>query len=78
MAADEQARLAVELEYFSRHKTEWLASKTGQYVVIKENRPLGFFPNFEAAYRAGAASYGINTDFLVKQILEHEPIYFVF
>jgi len=77
MAANQQARLAVELEYFSQHKAEWLAHKAGQYVVIKENKPLGFFPNFEAAYRAGAASYGISTDFLVKQVLEHEPVFFV-
>jgi hypothetical protein len=78
MAKDQQARLAVELEYFSRHKPEWLVRKTGQYVVIKNGTPLGFYPNFEAAYRAGAATYGLNTDFLVKQILEHEPVFFVF
>ncbi|MGH9537851.1 MAG: hypothetical protein ACRD3H_08000 [Terriglobales bacterium] len=77
MAADPQSRLAVELEYYIQHKAEWLAHKTGNYVVIKDNRPLGFYPNFEAAYRAGAASYGLNTDFLVKQILEHEPVFFV-
>jgi hypothetical protein len=78
MAADHQARLAVELEYFSQHKTGWLAHKTGQYVVIKERKLLGFYSNFEAAYRAGAAAYGISTDFLVKQILEHEPVFFVY
>jgi len=71
MSGDQQARLAVELEYYAQHKAEWLAHKTGHYVV-------GFYPNFQAAYRAGAASYGLNTDFLVKQILEHEPVFFVF
>ena len=78
MATRQQARLAVELEYFSQHKAEWLAHRTGQYVVIKDNKPLGFYPNFEAAYRAGAAAYGVSTDFLVKQILEHEPVFFVY
>jgi hypothetical protein len=78
MTIEQQARLAVELEYFSRHKSEWLQHKTGQYVVIKENEPLGFYPNFEAAYREGAATFGLETDFLVKQILEHEPAFFVF
>jgi hypothetical protein len=77
LSTDQQARLAVELEYYSRHKSEWLQHKTGQYVVIKENRPLGFYPNFELAYRAGAASFGLETDFLVKQILEHEPVFLV-
>lgn len=78
MATDQQARLAVELDYFSQHKVEWLAHKTGHYVVIKDSGVLGFYPNFEAAYRAGAATYGLSTDFLVKQILEHEPVFFVY
>ena len=78
MAADQSSRLAVELEYYAQHKAEWLAQKTGRYVVIKESGLLGFYPNFEAAYRAGASTYGLNTDFLVKQILEHEPVFFVF
>ena len=78
MALDQHSRLAVELEYYSQHKAEWLAHKTGLYVVVKDSELLGFYPNFEAAYRAGAATYGLNTDFLVKQILEHEPVFFVF
>jgi RecB family exonuclease len=78
MAEDQQTRLAVELEYYARHKAEWLAHKTGLYVVVKDSGLLGFYPNFEAAYRAGAAAYGLNKDFLVKQILEHEPVFFVY
>ena len=77
MATDQQARLAIELDYFSQHKAEWLEHKTGQYVVIKESGLLGFYPNFESAYRAGALCYGLETDFLVKQILEYEPVFFV-
>jgi len=78
VATDQQARLAVELEYYAQHKSEWLAHKTGRYVVIKDSEPLGFYPDFETAYRAGAAAYGLNTDFLVKEILGHEPVFFVF
>ncbi len=77
MAGEHKARLAAELEYFSQHKTEWLAHKSGQYVVIKDSTPLGFYQTFERAYRAGAGAYGIETDFLVKQVLEYEPVFFV-
>lgn len=70
--------MAVELEYYVQHKSEWLAKRAGQYVVVKDTGLLGFYPNFESAYRAGAATYGVNTDFLVKQILEEEPVFFVF
>jgi hypothetical protein len=78
MAVHQQSRLAAELEYYAQHKAEWLAHKTGHYVVIKNSGLLGFYPNFEAAYRAGAATYGLDMDFLVKQILEDEPVFFVF
>jgi hypothetical protein len=78
MDTAEQARLAVELEYYSQHKDRWLKEAPGKYVVIKAADVLGFYETFEAAYRAGAAAYGIRTDFLVKQILEHEPVFFVF
>jgi len=78
MAADQRARLAVEFDYYAQHKTEWLPLQSGHYVVVKDSGLLGFYPTFEAAYRAGAATYGVNTDFLVKQILEHEPVFFVF
>jgi len=78
MATDQQPRLAAELEYFNRHKVEWLAHRTGQYAVVKESGLLGFYPSFEAAYRAGADRYGTDTDFLVKQILEYEPVFLVF
>jgi hypothetical protein len=78
MAANRQPRLAVELEYYAQHKAQWLAQRTGPYVVIKDSAVLGFYSNFEAAYRAGAAAYGLSTDFLVKQILEHEQVFFVY
>jgi len=77
MAADQQTRLRIELDYYAQHKGEWLVHKGGQYVVIKDSTPLGFYQTFEAAYRAGAGAYGIETDFLVKQILEYEPVFFV-
>jgi len=77
MAANQESRLAVELEYYAQHKAEWLAHKTGLYVVVKDSGLLGFYPNFESAYRAGATRYGLETDFLVKRILEYEPVFFV-
>lgn len=78
MSAEEQTRLASELEYYETHKLEWLRQHPGDYVVVKGRSILGFYRAFEAAYRAGASSYGIGADFLVKQILEHEPVFFVF
>jgi hypothetical protein len=78
MDVDEQARLAIELQYFALHKTDWLTQHAGKYVVIKDTTVLGFYPTFEAAYRDGASKWTINADFLVKRIAEHEPVFFVF
>ena len=78
MGAAKKARLVRELDYYALHKKEWLSSHREQYVVLKDHAVLDFFPTFEAAYQAGAAAWGINTDFLVKQIVEREPVFFVF
>ena len=77
MATDQQARLGIELGYYAQHAPEWVAQRTGEYVVIKNAKVLGFYPDFETAYKAGAAKYGFETDFLVKQILEYEPVFIV-
>lgn len=77
MARDQRSRLAVELDYYGEHAREWVAQRAGQYVVIKNTGVLGFYPDFETAYRAGAGTYGLETDFLVKQILEYEPVFIV-
>ena len=77
MDTEQPARLAIELDYYGQHAREWAAQKAGQYVVIKNTGVLGFYPDFEAAYRAGAGTYGLETDFLVKQILEYEPVFIV-
>lgn len=77
MDTEHPARLAVELDYYRQHTREWATEKAGQYVVIKDTRVLGFYPDFEAAYRAGAGTYGLETDFLVKQVLAYEPVFCV-
>jgi hypothetical protein len=78
MAATERTRLATELHVYALHKNEWLKGDPGRYVVIKGDAVLNFYPTFEAAYSAGAGAWGLDTDFLVKQIVEHEPVFFVF
>jgi hypothetical protein len=74
----ERDRLATELEFYELRKREWLAQHAGQYVVVRGRDVLGFFPEFVAAYSAGANAWGPDTDFLVKQVLEFEPTFSVF
>ena len=78
MAAEEQARLAGELDFYVAHKAEWLKKHCEKYVVVQDCNVLGFYPSFEDAFRAGVGAFGVTRDFLVKQVLEHEPVYFVY
>jgi len=78
MTVENQARLSTELDYYSLHKNEWLSQQTGKYVVIKGSDVVGFYVSSQDAFRAGAIKYGLETDFLVKQIVEREPVFFVF
>ena len=74
----EQNRLSVELGYYAAHKAEWLRTHCGKYVVVQETKLLGFFSSWEQAFRSGVEAFGVRRDFLVKQVLAQEPVYFVF
>mgnify|MGYP005813194737 CR=1 FL=1 len=78
MAAPDTSRLAREQETYSSHKAVWLAKHPGRYVVIKDSSVLGFFDSFQAAYTAGAIQFGIDNDFLVKKIVQNEPVFCLF
>jgi hypothetical protein len=78
MSTAPPTRLTVELELYEAHKSEWLRSHRDQFVVVKGNIPLGFFVDFQGAYRAGVEEYGIDSDFLVKRVVPQEPVFFVF
>ena len=65
--------LVVEVETYESRLRGW-ADREGQFVLIKGRRVLGFYPGTEAALEAGYDQFG-DEPFLVKQILQHEPIY---
>ncbi len=78
MGPGEETRLSTELEYYAAHKADWLQSHNGKYVVIKGHETLGFFATFEDAYCAGASRLSVDTDFLVKCVVEHEPVFVLY
>jgi hypothetical protein len=78
MSSEEKTRLASELRFYALHKSEWLREQPGKYVVVKGNTVVGFYSAFESAFRAGVDKFGLGADFLVKQVMEHEPVFFMF
>lgn len=75
---DGQSPLATELELYAKHKHEWLERNEGKYVVAQDTNLLGFYESFEAGLKAGIIAFGVRRNFLVKQVLEEEPVYFIF
>ena len=78
MDINSSSPLAVETTFYETHKSDWLRTNRGQFVVLKGNDVLGFFPDFHDAYYAGVEKYGSETDFLVKRVVSHEPVFVVF
>lgn len=78
MIADGKLRLATELNFYAANKAEWLQTDSGKYVVAQDENLLGFYDSFESAFKAGVASFGVGRDFLVKQVLAEELVYFIF
>ena len=46
MAAEEQTRLAAELDFYAAHKADWLEEHSEKYVVVQDRNVLGFYPSF--------------------------------
>jgi hypothetical protein len=70
--------LEKEIQTFESHRYEWLRSHEGQFAVIVSARAVGFFPDFESAFKAGLSSVGPSRSFLVRQVLAQDPVYAVF
>jgi len=76
--SNEQDPLSRELAYYEQHKSEWLPGYENQFVVVSGNKIAGFYKDYESAWDAGAKEFGLQANFLIKQICVHEPVYFLY
>lgn len=67
-----------ELQLYHEQKKSWLRSHLNQYVVIAGKQIAGFYPDYESAFRAAIREFGIQRQFLIKQICAAEPVYVVY
>lgn len=67
----EQNPLQTELEYFQKHKQEYLKLYKSQFVLIKGEMFAGAFTTDAEAYQAGLEKFG-NEPFLIKQVLDED------
>jgi hypothetical protein len=70
--------LMEELSLYEAMKSEWLKSHSGEFVLINDRVPAGFYPTYEKAFEVGLEKFGIKTEFLIKQVLEQEPVFVIY
>jgi hypothetical protein len=63
--------LQKELNFYQKHKQEYLKLYKGQFVLIKGEEFIGVFTTDAEAYKAGLEKFG-NQPFLIKQVLEDD------
>lgn len=78
MAPKSVQPLKEELTYYDEQKHDWLSSHAGEFVLISARSNAGFFPSYEAALKAGVKTYGVGKQFLIKQVVEHEPVFVIY
>jgi hypothetical protein len=78
MAHKRKPSLAEELSLYDSNKSQWLESHSGEFVLIGDTTLAGFFPSYEKAFEAGLKAFGIGRDFLIKQVVEQEPVFVIY
>jgi hypothetical protein len=78
MAHRRKPSLAEELSVYESNKSAWLESHSGEFVLIGATTLAGFFPSYETAFEAGLKTFGIGKDFLIKQVVEQEPVFVIY
>ena len=74
----EEKILQEEIRVFEHHKSEWLRSNLGEFVVIVGPKVVGFHPDYESAFKAGLSAAGLGNSFLLKQVWAEEPVYLIY
>ena len=70
--------LEKELKTYETNKATLLASSEGKFVLIHGDQVLGIFAAEEDAVGAGYEKVGLNSSFLVKQIVAIEPTMYLY
>jgi hypothetical protein len=78
MTHKRKGSLAEELSLYESNKSEWLKSHSGEFVLISERTPAGFYPTYEHAFAVGLDKFGIKAEFLIKQVVEQEPVFVIY
>lgn len=66
--------LETEVQYFEKHRAQYLREHRGKYALVKGEECHGFFDSAEAAYERGVKLFGLEA-FLIKEVLDEDTIH---
>jgi hypothetical protein len=78
MTRKHTASLGEELSYYESNKPERVKTHAGQFALIGGQKAAGFFPSYEKAFEAGLRSFGLEKQFLIRQVVEQEPVFVIY
>lgn len=65
--------LSREARVFGEHVEAWRKTHLGQFVLIKGDEVVAFYPSLEEAFRVGTGRFGLEP-FLVRQIVPTDVV----
>lgn len=65
--------LDTERQVFERNLAAWRKSHLGEFVLIKNDAIVGFFPTLDEAFNSGVSRFGVEP-FFVQQITPGDAV----
>jgi hypothetical protein len=62
-----------ETRVYESHLSEWRQTHVGEYVLIKDDEVVGFYPSLSEAFDEGTKRFNLST-FFVKQIVPEDAV----
>jgi hypothetical protein len=76
--ATRKTGLEADFQVFERHRKDWVRQHEGEFVLIRAATVAGFYPDYASALRAGVQTFGVASEFLVKQVCLEEPVFVIY
>ena len=67
-----------EQRVYDTSKSKWLQEHSGEFAVIKGEQLIGFYPDYESAFRGGLQQFGLASSFFIKQVCDQEPVFTIY
>ena len=78
MAHKKKGSLTEELGWYESHKAEWLPAQTGKFALVGGQHLAGFYSTYEQAFEAGLQEFGLDAEFLIKQVADQDPVFVIY